>query len=137
MWPRLFSRYSIADFTTFRPQRPLPVHQADHRAVLPEIAHRQLVEQLAEQSVLGRHRRLALDLSDHLRPDVLVLRLGTVLGPLVPQHLIEDVVGGAHERLDAVDRTDAGYPLLVRLLALGPAMVRLRSFRLRLPHRDP
>ena len=62
---------------------------------------------------------------------------GPILGTSFPQHLIEDVVGGSHEGLDAVDRPDARHLLLVRLLPLGPAVVGSGPVRLRAPHRHP
>ena len=119
------------------PRRPLAVHPADPRAVRPEVAGRPFVEPLAEQPVLGRHRRLTLDLPDPRRPDVLVLGLGSVLGPLLPHHLIADVVGGSHEGLEAGDRPDARPRFRLPPPPPGRAGGAPGSVRLRLPHRHP
>ena len=62
---------------------------------------------------------------------------GPLLGLLVPQHLVDDVLGLPHERLDGVDRPDAGHLLLVRLLPLGPAVVGPGAVLRRSPHRHP
>ena len=118
------------------PQRAFAVHQADHRTVMPQVAPVQVVVKRPEDRVLGRER-FAVEVSAHLGPDVLVTRLGAILAALVAKHLIEDVVGGAHERFDAVDGADAGHLLLVRLLPLGPAMVALGAVHRRAFHRHP
>ena len=118
------------------PQRPLVIEQADHRAVVSQVAGRQLGVAMAGQALLGRDLDAA-DLPGHLGPDVLVLRPGPLLGLLVTKYLVDDVLGGPHERIDRVDRPDAGHLLLVRLLALGPTVVGLRSLLRRSSHGHP
>src|SRR5262249_61905155 len=98
--------------------------QHDHRASCSHLSAVQLVIEMAKQALLGRALDPA-DLPSHLGPDMLVLGPRPLLGLLIPEHLIDDVLGRPHERLDGVDRPDAGHLLLVRLLAFGAAVMWL------------